>query len=63
MKYDILLLDADDTLLDFKKAERVALNNTLESFGLPNSDDVISTYSIINDGYWKALERGDVTKE
>lgn len=63
MKYDILLLDADDTLLDFKRSEREALKKTLESFGLPTDENVISTYSRINDGYWKALERCEVTKE
>lgn len=63
MKYDVILLDADDTLLDFKRAEREALKDTLESFGLPSNDMVVEIYSKINDGYWKALERGEVTKE
>ena len=63
MKYDIILLDADDTLLDFKKGEREALTITLESLGLPTDVEVKNAYSLINDGYWKALERGEVTKE
>ncbi len=62
MKYDTILLDADDTLLDFKKAERESLKNTLERFSLRADEEVISTYSKINDGYWKALEREEVTK-
>ena len=63
MKYDTILFDADDTLLDFKRAEREALKMTLEHFSLRADDEIISEYSKINDGYWKALERGDVTKE
>ena len=31
--YEFLLLDMDDTILDFKKAEYVALRKTLKSFG------------------------------
>lgn len=63
MRYDTILFDADDTLLDFKRAEREALTLTLEYFGLPSDKGVTDTYSLINDGYWKALERGEVTKE
>ena len=63
MKYDTILLDADDTLLDFKRAEKEALKMTLERFALSTEQEVFSTYSKINDGYWKALERGDVTKK
>ena len=62
-KYKILLFDADATLLDFKRSEYVAVKECLDFFGLPSSDDVIEKYSEINDGYWKALERGEVTKE
>ena len=62
MKYNTILLDADDTVLDFKKSEAVALRATLERFSLRVDEEVISTYSEINDGYWKALERGEVIK-
>lgn len=63
MKYDTILFDADDTLLDFKRAEHDALAITLESFSLPTDKTVTEKYSEINDGYWKALERCEVTKE
>ena len=63
MKYDTILFDADDTLLDFKRAEHDALKMTLIGFSLPTEREITDTYSRINDGYWKALERGEVTKE
>ena len=63
MRYDTILFDADDTLLDFKRSEHDALTLTLTSFELPSDKTVTDTYSEINDGYWKALERGEVTKE
>jgi len=60
---EILLLDLDDTILDFHKAERRALTKTLESFGLVVTDQVRQLYSRINRGYWEALERKEVTRE
>lgn len=61
-KYEILLFDADATLLDFKRSEREAVIDCLTYFGLPSTDDVIEKYSEINDGYWKMLERGEIEK-
>ena len=61
-KYDIILLDADDTLLDFKRAEKAAITETLLAFGLPSSEYIISAYSEINSRCWKMLERREITK-
>ena len=63
LKYKWLLFDADDTLLDFKLGEKRAITATFESVGLPTDDEVIETYSRINDNLWKMLERGEVTKD
>ena len=62
-KYEWLLFDADDTLLDFKLGEHRAITATLADAGLPADDEVIATYSRINDNLWKMLERGEVTKD
>lgn len=62
MKYKTLLFDADDTLLDFHKAESAALTDTLTKHGLPCTPDIIRRYSEINDSLWKALERGEIEK-
>ena len=62
-KYEWLLFDADDTLLDFKLGEHRAITATLADAGLPTDDEVIATYSRINDNLWKMLERGEVTKD
>ena len=63
MKYDVVFFDADDTLLDFKRAEREALEYTLDKNALPSDGTIISAYSEINDSLWKKLELGEVTKE
>ena len=60
--YDILLFDADDTLLDFKRSEREALCDTLRESGIEPTEASIARYSEINLSFWKLLERGEVTK-
>ena len=62
MNYEIILLDADGTLLDFSRSEREAVAMTLSEAGLPSDDGVILTYSEINDSLWKMLERGEIQK-
>ncbi len=61
--YTTLLLDLDDTILDFKKAERVALEKTLSSFSLMPSEEVCARYSQINQLHWEMLERKELTRE
>lgn len=62
-KYDIVLLDADETVFDFIKSEAYSIEKTLETFSLPFSQEILSRYSAINLSLWKALERGEVTRE
>lgn len=61
--YEFLLLDMDDTILDFKKAEEVALKKTLLSFSLEPTQEVCARYSQINQSYWEMLERKEITRE
>ena len=60
---EFLFLDLDDTILDFHKAERVALEKTLRSLGLEPTDTVMSRYSQINKEHWERLERKEITRE
>lgn len=61
-KYTTLLFDADDTLLDFRKDEKQALEKTMKHYGVPITEENIKIYSDINQGMWKQLERGEITK-
>lgn len=61
--YEILLVDADMTLLDFKKSEKTALQKTLEHFRVPSVERAKESYRRINNAYWEKLERGEVTKK
>lgn len=62
-QYQYLLFDADNTLLDFSKAEALAFEETCKAAGIPFSESLYCTYSEINDGLWKKLERHEITLE
>ncbi len=60
---EFLFLDLDDTILDFKKAESIAIRKTMAAFGADPTDANAQRYSAVNDLHWKALERGEMTRD
>ena len=60
---EFLLLDLDDTILDFHKAERIALSKTFRDFGLEPAEDVLDLYHNINKWHWEQLELGTMTRD
>ncbi len=60
---EFLFLDLDDTILDFKKAEGIAIRKTMAEFGADPTEENAARYSAVNDLHWKALERGELTRE
>ncbi|MBQ7288124.1 MAG: YjjG family noncanonical pyrimidine nucleotidase [Clostridia bacterium] len=58
-----ILFDLDDTLLNFGKAERIALTKTLVHFGIEPREEVLARYSELNLAQWKRLEKGELTRE
>lgn len=60
---EFLFIDLDDTILDFHKAEHIALGKTLEHFGLAPTKEVLDRYSLINKAHWEMLERKELTRE
>lgn len=61
--FEILLIDLDDTVLDFQKQEYVAIRKTLRDAGLEPTEEVCARYSRINDWHWKQLEKGAITRD
>ncbi|MEK3954815.1 YjjG family noncanonical pyrimidine nucleotidase [Psychrobacillus sp. FSL K6-1464] len=62
MKYDVLLFDLDDTLLDFGMTEHNAFRFLFEEYGLPNGlNDYLDTYKAISKSLWEDLEYGRTT--
>ena len=60
---EFLLLDLDDTILDFHKAERIALSKTIRDFGVEPSEAVLDRYHHINKWHWEQLELGLMTRD
>ena len=57
-----LLVDVDDTLLDFAWSENQAIHRTYETLGTPMTDEMYERYHIINRRAWMAYERGEIER-
>lgn len=61
--YKAILWDVDGTLLNFLKSESAAMKECFQVCGLGEcTDEMVRTYSGINEGYWKMLERHEIEK-
>lgn len=58
-----VLLDLDDTILDFHAAERGALIKALRAIDIEPTEAILNRYSVINLAQWKRLELGELTQE
>lgn len=58
-----IFFDLDDTLLDFTKAERVALTKTLRHIGVEPTEAILARYHAFNAAQWRRLERGELTRD
>lgn len=58
-----VLLDLDDTILDFDMAERIAVSKTFRDMGIEPTEAVISRYSYYNIMQWEKYELGLITQE
>lgn len=58
-----VLLDLDDTLLDFHRAEAEAIRHTFSEIGIAPTDENVATYSKINRSCWAKLETGEYTRD
>lgn len=58
-----IFLDLDDTILDFQKGERQAISKTLAKIGIEPTEKIIERYMEINIASWRALERGEMTRD
>lgn len=61
--YRAILWDVDGTLLNFLKSERAAIKECFQVCGLGEcTDEMVQSYSEINEGYWEMLERHEIDK-
>lgn len=59
-RYETVLFDADNTLLDFNAAEEQALRRSMEERGLVFTRERLERYTAINRELWDAFHRGEV---
>lgn len=57
-----VLIDIDDTLLDFKRCAEESIFRSAEEIGLRLPSDIIETFVFFNDQYWRRIEKGELTK-
>ncbi len=60
--YTCILLDADNTLLDFDAAERQALTEMLARYDLPHDEHACAVYHEVNRQLWESLAKGELNK-
>ena len=60
---EYLFLDLDDTILDFHKAERIAVSKTFREFGIEPTEELLHRYHLINKSCWEKLERKEWTRD
>lgn len=58
-----LFFDLDDTLLDFKAGEAIAIRQTLSRSGIDPTAEMTALYSAINQSQWELLEEGKLTRD
>ncbi len=58
-----VLLDVDDTILDFEKGQRQAIFLACDKLGFSCTEEQYLDYDEINKKYWKMFERGEMEKD
>lgn len=62
-KYEYLIFDIDNTILDFSRSEHFSLQKLFIKYGVVFNEDTFNQYKIINKGLWDQLEEGKITKK
>ena len=60
--FEILFIDLDDTILDFKMQEDAAITKTLRAAGIDPTPEICDRYSRINKEHWKRMEKGEIDR-
>jgi len=58
-----VLLDVDDTLLDFHEGAREAMKQGYTEAGLQYEDKMFDVFTQINDGLWRKIETKEITRD
>mgnify|MGYP002766993314 FL=1 len=58
-----VLIDIDNTLLDFDAGTKLAIKTLFPKYGIPYSDGVLKTFASENAKLWDKIEKGELTKD
>ncbi len=59
---EIILIDLDNTLIDFNECARHSIINIFDELGFTYTEKVFETFICENVKIWKRLEKGEITK-
>lgn len=61
MKYSLVFFDADDTLYDFNKSQKIAFKDAITHFNINYHSDILYyEYQRLNKELWSLLEKGSL---
>ena len=61
-KYEIFLVDADNTILDFHASSALSLKEAFSVFQKPWKEEYLTEFIRFNDYLWERLERKEITR-
>ena len=61
--FQYIFFDLDETILDFLKAEAIAISKAFRDSGLPDTPEMVTHYSTVNKRQWELLNQGKLTRE
>ena len=61
--FKYVLIDIDNTLLDFNKCAEKAMTNACKACGVGFKKEMPSVFHKINDSLWQRLETGEITRD
>ncbi len=61
--YNTILIDLDNTILDFDAAEKYSFKKVITTAGLNYTDELLQQYKRINNCLWNSLEQGEISRE
>ncbi len=62
-KFDVLIFDLDNTLINFSESETIALPEALKHYGVTVSEEEIKEYQKISRQCWVDMEKGIYSKD
>lgn len=61
--FQYIFFDLDETILNFLKAESIAIGKAFRDSGLPDTPEMIAHYSEVNKRQWELLNQGKLSRE